>query len=296
MLSPQAAGSEWVDKETTHWLEHRGRDHLVIVLAAGTLHWDETTARLDPEGSDAALPILTQPGILPTEPLFVDVSADGPWDIRNPTFRDKLASIAAPIHGKSKDQLIAGDDLREQRRFRRLRAAAITGLAIFAIAALVAALVAVGQRQEALQQRNTAIAVRLDAEAQGILAGSRPGGDVLAFGKLPAARTLNSPDDGALLHAIEQRTNTLKVVDIGAPVYGLAFTPVGHRLATGGEDNTARLWNGDTGQPIGDPLTGHIRAGCNRRGVQPGRATGSPAPAPTAPCGCGMPTPANPSA
>jgi hypothetical protein len=66
--------------------------------------------------------------------------------------------------------------------------------------------------------RNGAIATRLNAEAQGILAGDRPGGDIVAFQKQLAARTLAPPDDGALLHAIAQRTNTLKVFDTGASV------------------------------------------------------------------------------
>jgi WD40 repeat protein len=42
-----------------------------------------------------------------------------------------------------------------------------------------------------------------------------------------------------------------------APVTSVAFSPDGHRLASGSDDMTVRVWNADTGQSIGAPLTGH---------------------------------------
>ena len=188
VLSPHVVASAWVNKEVAYWLERRGAEPLMFVVAGGRLTWDEDGARFDPDHSDAALPVLTQPGVLAAEPLYVDVSDDAPWDPTTALFREKVTDLAAPIHGKPKYEL-ASEDLREQRRFRRLRRAAIASLVLLTVLALAAAGIAFVQRQEAIRQRNDATALKLIAQAKGMLAGSQPGGDARAFQQILAART-----------------------------------------------------------------------------------------------------------
>ena len=100
VLSPHAVASNWVNKEVAYWLEQRGPEQLMLVMADGEVEWDENTGRFDPDRSNVALPVLTRPGVLATEPLYVDVSENAPWDPAEPMFREKVTDLAAPIHGK----------------------------------------------------------------------------------------------------------------------------------------------------------------------------------------------------
>src|SRR5271154_3197956 len=40
VLSPQSAASHWVNEEVKHWLDQRGHEGLMLVLAEGRLAWD----------------------------------------------------------------------------------------------------------------------------------------------------------------------------------------------------------------------------------------------------------------
>ena len=43
-------------------------------------------------------------------------------------------------------------------------------------------------------------------------------------------------------------------------VNGVCFDPTGRKLASCSDDNTVRLWDATTGEPIGSPLAGHTDA------------------------------------
>jgi WD40 repeat protein len=90
-----------------------------------------------------------------------------------------------------------------------------------------------------------------------MLASATSGGDIRTFDELLAARKLAAPDESALLHAIAQRSATVKIVETGSAVASVAVNPEGDRLATGSSDQAVRLWDVDSGHPVGGPLTGH---------------------------------------
>ena len=166
MASPGAAGSQWVARELEHWLADRPPERLLLVLTDGDLVWDDRRAGFDWDRTTAIPRVLD--GVFAEEPRWTDVR----WartrehlSIRDPRFREAVADVAAPIHGRPKDELI-GEEVRQHRRTVRLAGAAVGALALLAAVAAVAAVVAIRGQATAREERDR-------AQAQARLATSR---------------------------------------------------------------------------------------------------------------------------
>lgn len=172
VASPESARSRWVSKEIEHWLALGRRDRLLIAVSDGSVAWDEV-GDFDWTHTDALPHVLRS--AFADEPLYVDLrwarTVDG-VSLRDPRFREPLATIAAPLHGSPRDELI-GEDLRQHRRTLRLARGAVTTLAVLLLATAAATAVAFDQRSTALterdraeQQARIALSRQLAAEAQ----------------------------------------------------------------------------------------------------------------------------------
>src|SRR5215472_3575510 len=70
LASPDAARSEWVDREVRWWLEHRTADRLLVVGTGPGLAWDDQGRDW---AADAPVPLALR-GAFASEPLWLDLS------------------------------------------------------------------------------------------------------------------------------------------------------------------------------------------------------------------------------
>lgn len=166
LASPDSAGSKWVNQEIEFFLaqDPTARDRILPVVTGGVWQWaGEGAFTADSSSVPAALH-----GVFIDEPLYLDLRwAKDRTDLslHDAVFRAAVADVAAPIHGKSKDELV-GEDVHQFRLARRVRRAAVISLAVLTIGALVASVVAVTKSREAVRQRIFAEGETRRAEAE----------------------------------------------------------------------------------------------------------------------------------
>jgi WD40 repeat protein len=258
LASPPAAESQWVAKEVEYWLEHRGTERLLVVLTEGELFW------VPGHGVDrsrtSALPAPLYDAF-DGEPRYVDLRwarTDGQLGQRDTRFRDALADLAAPLHGRSKDEML-GEEVRQHKRTLAVAWSAAAVLAALTVAASVLALLAVQQRNRARTQASIALSRQLAAQSATQLDGPTAVSPVLALEAYrrvrtqPAERSYDARN--AMLVALQRSPRlvaTLATPDLRAA----AFSPDGKTVVTGSGNGTLRFWDSRDGRPLGPPRIG----------------------------------------
>lgn len=243
LTSPEAAFSQWVDREVAWWLEHKSGDRILPVLTDGDLAWDEVSSRLD---SSSSVP----PSLLSAfseEPRWVDMRwarSDAQLDLGNSRFRSAVADIASTLRGVAKDEL-ESEEVRQHRRTLRTAWGAVALLAVLAVAAITAAAFAFDQARIAgargLAARATALApTRIDLSL------------LLA---VEGVRSHDSLETRAGLLTALNAAQYLKGFrdEVGRP-YRIAASGKGEVFATLADNGEVQLWDPTTWTPRGAPL------------------------------------------
>src|SRR5262249_36344031 len=144
------------------WLANKSPQRLLVVLTEGRFGFAEDVE--DGDAASAALPPALR-GAFVEQPRWVDLR----WlrdvaqvDQANPRLRGCVADIAAALREVPKDDLV-GEHIRQHRRTMRLVRGGVTALTVLLIAALVAVITAVNQRD---QQAKIATAFQLVVHAE----------------------------------------------------------------------------------------------------------------------------------
>lgn len=208
LASPHAAASEWVNQEVAWFLRNRTPDKVLIVITGGQIAWSAAAGEFD-WSQTTALPQVLR-GAFRLEPLYVDLSWAHQEQFRHGArFRDAILDLAAPLHGRPKDELDS-EDLRQHRRTLRIAWSAVALLSILAAALGLAAVYATRQRNLARQQtaianvqRSKAVEQARIADQQRQLAEDRR---MTALSRQLAAQAAGDTAldlEGALLEAVE---------------------------------------------------------------------------------------------
>ncbi|NJO14851.1 MAG: TIR domain-containing protein [Thioploca sp.] len=149
--------------------------------------------------------------------------------------------------------------LEANRRRDQRRVIVLSGLLIVAVVALVVAISQFFKTQklarESLVQKLSAQAI-LSAHLPDPVSGDITRGSLLALAAIQLEDNVETR--GNFLHVLGEQpqlaTTLYSYIDM---VWGVSFSPDDKQLAAANSDNTVRLWDVQTHQPLGEPLLGH---------------------------------------
>jgi WD40 repeat protein len=172
---------------------------------------------------------------------------------------DEEERKAAELRAARDKQHVAEAHAAMLRRRSRILRAVLAATAVIALVAVVGFVWALNAQREAREQTRQATALQLAAEGQAMLAGASPGGELQGMQHMLAAQDLVPTGQGAraVSSAVVTQRDVHKMVEAGSPVRGVAMDPEGRLIASGEDGGAVRLWDAETGEPVGGPLTGH---------------------------------------
>ena len=247
LASPRAAQSDWVIREIEYWRDHKRPDRILIGLTDGELTFGPTPQATLPAERNALPEPLAE--MLEEEPRYIDLRwARNSEDlvISHTRFRDAVAEFAAPLHGKPKAEL-ASEEVRQHRRTVRLARGATAAILTLFAAAVVAAVIALVQRGNAVTEARVATARQIAAVAQTQMANNL---DVALPLAAQAYRIDADPQTrGALFQADLASQHLVQYVPMGSTVVHLAGSGNGTTLVAGLADGQVKRWSFGMARP-----------------------------------------------
>lgn len=249
LASPKAATSAWVLKEVEYWCANKIHNRLLIVLTSGSIVWDTSKRDFDWERT-TSLP-KTFSGKFADEPLWVDLS----WAVRSEQlslrhlkFRDCVATLAATLHNRPKDELDS-EDIRENRKVKWLARGAVSALVVLTFVAGVLAWIA-EERLWIAMSRQLAAQSRLYLDDKLDLA--------LLLASEATLKANTAEATNALFDAVNHNKRLITFLHGHTGfVKSLAYSPDGNTLASGDSNGEIRLWNMQSLELLSPPIVGH---------------------------------------
>jgi WD40 repeat protein len=259
LCSPRAAQSAWVSREIDWWLDHRTQESILLAVAEGEILWDLERGHFDLNGTDC-LPMALARG-LQVEPLWVDFrwtrETEVDLSIRHSRFRRNVLDLAAPLHGREKDEL-DGEDVQTNRIVLRATVGGVVSLAILALTASILWVRAQRAQSMAEAQRDSAIARGLAAETYEATTAAPQLSYLLAV----AATTIESSPSRIAKEGLQRVLLTNPQVHAflsghQGSVNAVGFSPKGQVLTSAGNDGTIVFWDVATARQMGRPIQAH---------------------------------------